>query len=51
MLARFRTCQIDVVVDFETPAGQLAWTTEPSRDLTVSTRATPAGDHGMSQQR
>src|SRR5581483_8523895 len=51
MLARLRTCQIAVVVDFDTPAGHLAWNTEPSRDRTVITRETPAGDHGMSQQR
>lgn len=51
MLARFRTSQMDVVVDFDTPAGHAAWTTVPGRDFTVKTRDAPAGDHGMSQHR
>ena len=51
MLARFRTSQIAVVVDFETPAGQAAWTTVPALELISTTRNMPAGDQGMSQQR
>ena len=51
MLARLRTSQIAVAVDFDTPAGCSACTTVLGRDSTVSVRCTPAGDHGISQHR
>src|SRR5262245_12533628 len=43
--------KLPVVVALETPAGQAAWTTVPSRVRTSMARISPAGDQGMSKQR
>ena len=40
--------KLPVVVAFEVPAGQAAWTTVPSRVRTSMARCRPAGDQAMS---
>src|SRR5260221_5848232 len=43
--------KLPVVVAFDTPAGQAAWTTEPSRVMTSTAVCRPAGGPGIALHR
>src|SRR5437762_5215561 len=49
--ARLMTDCVALVVAFDTPPGHATCTIVPGSDSTVIARATPAGTHGISQQR